>query len=246
MRCLMSVLVMLSTACERRPRLLEYEPSGNGIREAGIASAPVFLVGQIAGYQEIGSPKPSRFDKRNPMQLCRITLKVENVLRGNIKSATVSIYYLVNVGSNGGPPRLGMIGRSGIWRMGDREIFALRWNSGVLRTLRDTYPEGVEQVLTGAHPDYRPSPGEPVLQTVIDILLSKGRDCTDAQMSDAVRRFRAYHYDLAYSVRKLRNLAAEKSPEIREAALKKLSELAYSWPQISSGWPEAAEAGSYR
>jgi hypothetical protein len=130
--------------------------------------------------------------------------------------------------------------------MGDRKIFALRWNSGALRTMRDTYPEAVEQVLTGPHPDYRPRPGEPVLQMVIDILLSKGRDCSDRQLAEAVRRFHAYHYDLPYSVRKLRGLAAEKTPEIRKAAEEKLEELAYSWPQIRTGWPETGEAGSRR
>jgi hypothetical protein len=92
---------------------------------------------------------------------------VENVLRGEIVSTEVPVYYLVNVGSNGGPPRLGMIGRGGSWHIGDREVFLLGWSSGVLRTMRDTYPEGIEQVQTGPHPDYRPAGKETVAQILV-------------------------------------------------------------------------------
>ena len=203
LRFLLYMLVVLSTGCEAIPHIVEDPGDTAGLTNDGIASAPVVIVGQITAYKEIGPPKPSRFDKSTPIQLCRITVRLENVLRGDIDLAEVPIYYLVNFGSNGGPARLGMVGRGGIWRMGDREIFALRWHSGVLRTMRDTYPEGVEQVLTGPHPDYRPRSGESVLQMVIDVLLSRGRGCSDRRMAEAVHQFRAYDYDLAYSVQKL-------------------------------------------
>jgi hypothetical protein len=243
-RFLICMLVGLSAACEKTPHIIENHNDLGDLTNDRIESAPVFIVGQIAAYKEIGSPKPSRHDQRIAMQLCRISVRVENVLRGDIISTEVPVYYLVNVGSNGGPPRLGMVGRGGSWRIGDREVFLLRWDSGVLRTMRDTYPEGVEQVLTGPHPDYRPTAEETVAQMVIDILVSKGQDCSDEQMAAAVRRFRAYHYDLAYSVRKLRNLAGDKSPEVRKAAQEKLDELALSWPQIRTGWPASGKAGA--
>jgi hypothetical protein len=74
--------------------------------------------------------------------------------------------------------------------------------------------------------------------------VSKGQGCGDERLAAAVRRFRAYDYDLSYSVRKLRDLAAAKSPEVQKAAREKLDELSLSWPQIRRGWPKSGEAGS--
>lgn len=51
-------------------------------------------------------------------------------------------------------------------------------------------------------------------------------------------RFRVYGYDLAYSVRKLRQLSANEAPVVQKAALDKLEELSNSWPKIRTGWPD--------
>jgi hypothetical protein len=112
------LLLALTAGCEKIPHIVEDRSDVGALTNDGIASAPVFIVGLIAAYKEIGPPKPSRYDKRTPMQLCRITVRLENVLRGDIGSANVPIYYLVNFGSNGGPSRLGIIvfGSSEDWR----------------------------------------------------------------------------------------------------------------------------------
>ncbi len=70
---------------------------------------------------------------------------------------------------------LGMYGEGGIWHMGDREMFFLRNDSGVLRTICDTWNTCVVPVFSGAHPGFKPDPGKPLAEAIIDLLLTRGR-----------------------------------------------------------------------
>lgn len=241
---LLASLILLSislcVSCERVPRLVEYGNNQERSTAESLSAAPIILVGQIAAYRELGRPRPSRFDAE-PIQLCRITVQVETVLRGDVAPGEVPIYFLVNFGSTGGPPQLGMVGRTGNWRIGDRELFFLQRDSGTLRTIIDNYALAARPVLTGAHTSYEPRPGETVPEMIVDILLTRGQECSDQQMAHAVSRSVADFFDLPYTVRKLRQLANDEVPIVKKAALDKLDELSNSWPKIRSGWPDAEQ-----
>jgi hypothetical protein len=245
-RCLLCAVIMLSTACERVPPLVEYESSGGGLTQQGIASVPIVIVGRILAHSEIGRPHPSRWDSKYPMQLYKVTVQVENVLRGDIESGTVSVFYLKNLYASDGPARMGVVGRGGQWRVGDRLIWFLRRDAGVLRTVLDTWAQCAKPVFTGSHVNYRPRPEETLAQMIVDILLDRGEGCSDQQMAEALSKSVPEGFDLTYTVKKVRRLSEDKSPEIRKAAREKLERLAYSWPQIRTGWPESGEAASHK
>jgi hypothetical protein len=59
-RCLLCAVIMLSRTCERVPPLVEYESSGGGLTQQGIASVPIVIVGRILAHSEIGRPHPLR------------------------------------------------------------------------------------------------------------------------------------------------------------------------------------------
>jgi len=202
---------------------------------------PIILVGQIVAYSELGRSRSSRWDATNRIQLCRIIVRVENVLRGGVARDDVPVFFFVSVGSTGGPPQLGMIGRTGRWRIGDRELFFLKRDSGVLRTIIDNYALAAQPVLTGAHTNYKSRPGETVPEMIVDILLTRGQGCSDQQMAQAVSRSVADFFDLPYTVRKLRQLANNEVPVVQKAAHDKLEELSNSWPKIRTGWPDAEQ-----
>lgn len=245
-RCLLGAVILLSTACERVPPLVEYQSSGGGLTQQRIASVPIVIVGRILAHSEVGRPHPSRWDTGYPMQLYKVTLQIENVLRGDVDRGTVPIFYFANLYASEGPPRTGMVGRGGRWRIGDRLIWFLRRDAGVLRTVLDTWAQGTDPVFTGSHVNYRPRPGEPLSQMIVDILLNRGAGCTDKQLVEALSKSVPEWFDLPYTVQKVRRLRGDKSPEVRKAAREKLERLAYSWPQIRSGWPESGEAASHK
>jgi len=204
-----------------------------------LASAPVIIVGQILKHAYVGHPHPSRWYPDEPIQLCRITVRVENVLRGDVNAAVVAIYYLTSI-RRGSLARMGMTGRGGQWQIGNRSVFFLVRDSGVLRTVYDTWAASTPAVLTGAHPDYKPQPGESISDSIIDILLDRGEGCDDAQWAHAIlaSTVKASNFDLAYTVRKLRQITATYVPEASTAAKGELDDLSYSWPKIHQGWPE--------
>lgn len=211
----LTAISVMCVGCEKASSLVAY-PTNSGYLE----SAPVILVAQLVKDDAVGQSHPSRWSPDQPMQLYRITVHVENVLRGNVQSGLIRIYYLIDIRASEGPPRMGMMGHGGNWRVGDRITFFLRWDSGVLRTWFDTFAVGTIPVLTGPHPNYTPRLGESVEDSVVDILLDRGRGCDNTQWAHAilVSTSKAYNFDLAYTVRKLRQIAASYVTEVRRAA----------------------------
>jgi hypothetical protein len=100
-------------------------------------SIPVIVVGRVAANVAIRKEHGSCQDKYFPVQLYRVTVDVENVLRGENIPSQVDVYYFSGLGSHVGPARLGMRENGGRRRLGDRELFLLRRDSGVLRTKYD-------------------------------------------------------------------------------------------------------------
>lgn len=240
--CFVIVLAAASTACERAPSL-EYKTYAQKLNPDDV---PVIIVGQIIEHVDMGPPYPSRLDPRLTIQLRKVTVQVENVLRGDVRGKVVPVYYFNS--NSSGPVHMGMLGHGGHWHVGDRIVWFLTWESGVLRTVLDTWADSTVTVLTGPHPDYKSKPNESYADQVIDILLDAGQRCDTEQWALGVLAStnRSSGFDLAYTVSKLRAIASNYTPEAREAALGELQVLSCNSPQYPDAAAGLCAAGATR
>lgn len=124
----------LLTACER-PAIRPYECDENRMPIAKqMLSAPVILVGRILSSSKVGRPRHYEVEGiRDYAQLYQVTVAVENVLKGDAPTDKAVVYFFLPAGSYVGMPLLGIEGQRGTWHLGDREMFFLNRDSGVLR-----------------------------------------------------------------------------------------------------------------
>ncbi len=216
-------LILLSTACER-PAIRPYDPVDPTPLAKQMLSASVILVGRILGASSVGRPRQYEVEGISKQaQLFRVTVAVENVLKGTVSAGNAAIYFFMPAGSHDGSPLLGMVGQRGSWNVEDLEMFFLNHDSGVLRTICDFYHHCVVPVRSCDHPGFRPEPGKPLADAIIDLLLTRGRNCGDQQMVEATSKFNEENFDRQYAFKKLRQLAAEETPPVRDAACHWLS-----------------------
>ncbi len=213
----------LFVACDRTPRFVEYDPSVRISVSQQLASQIIVVARILSNPEKIGRPRPSNWDQTFPVQLYRARVKVENILKGDTASSDTAVYYLRSLGAMVGPARLGMAGTGGTWRTEDRELFFLSDDSGVLRTICDTWNTCVVPVFSGAHPGFKPDPGKPLAEAIIDLLLTRGQDCSDQQMVQAISKSGAENFSREYAFKKLRQLATDETPAVRKAACDELS-----------------------
>ena len=220
-----AVLAIASTACDKAPSLRIRTDS-----KIDPDKVPVIIVGQIVNQVDIG--RPSAYGPQSSIQLRRVNVRVEKVLRGNVRGRAVPLYYL-SAYQISGPPRMGMVGQGGHWRVGDHIIWFLTWESGVLRTVKDTWADTTVTVLTGPHTGYEPKPKESYTHQVIDILLDPGEQCDSDQWALAILKsaMRSSGFDLEYTIAKLRSIAWDYALEARDAALGELQALSCDFPQ---------------
>lgn len=237
-------MMLVSAACTTVPRLIESPPNRGPVE---LDQVPVIIVGQIERQIDLGSPHPSAFNARIPIELRKLAVRVETVIKGNVRGPIVQVYYLHDLSSSGGPPRVGTNDWGGRWSIGDRLIWFLRWDSGVLRTVSDTSAHTTVTVLTGLHPNYQPSPNESVADQIIDIMLDDGKGCEGDHWALAILKssMRASSFDLAYTVAKLRHIASSGGLYTAEAAVGELERFSCIWPQyrdtlpsIGCPWPQ--------
>jgi hypothetical protein len=191
------------------------------------ASAPIVAVGRILSNEKAGKvrqwhPKEDSISTYQ-VQLFRVTAEIENILRGGPLPNKAEIYYFAFVGNVGGPPGLGMAGGSGTWHIGDRGLFFLREESKKLRTECDLSARCVPPVLSGSHPNLKVDPKQPLAYSIVDLLLTRGIDCHDQQMIEAVSNYAPSLFSQSYAIRKLRQIAKEEVPSVRAAACKRLT-----------------------
>jgi hypothetical protein len=182
---------------------------------------PVILVARILACVPVGSPQPSIWEGQPRYQEYRTTVAVENVLYGSVPGRRVDIYFLQSLIISG-PPRLGTLQHGGLWRIGDREMFFLQRDSGRLRTVCDTWAHCVVPVLSGSHEGFQPGPT--VGDALADILFTRGKGSSDAQMIEGLEKatFIGFHFAPNFSMRKLEDLVQTETPPVREAACKYL------------------------
>jgi hypothetical protein len=123
--------VLLDSACTKVPPLVRDKRSEAALPFYQAASTRIIVVGKILSAADVGAPDPSKWYPDDTIQLHRVRVKVENVLRGDV-TGNIAVYYFASVGPIGGPARLGMFNQAGRWHIGDREMFFLRLDSGVL------------------------------------------------------------------------------------------------------------------
>jgi len=147
------------------PHLLDQCDSRGNSRD----TAPIVVVGVLTSDTLALRPIPMHSDPKSLLQLRKLRVRVENVLKGAPISETIAVYYFTWAGAFDGPRPLGF------WRVGDRRILWLRRDSGVLRTACDGWDGCTEGVWSGAHPDYRPDPRKPLDYALVDLHFTRGK-----------------------------------------------------------------------
>lgn len=113
-------------------------------------SAPVILVGRILSSSKASGRRQYEVQgKSDHVQLYEVTVAVENVLKGDAPREQCRDLFLSARRFLRGSPLLGIEER-GTWRLGDREMFFLNRDSGVLRTICDFYSDCVVPVFSCA------------------------------------------------------------------------------------------------
>jgi hypothetical protein len=181
-------------------------------------SIPIVVVGVLASDTLVRKPVPMHSDPKYPLQLRKLIVRVENVLRGAPIPETITVYYFTWAGGFDGPQPLGF------WKVGGRRILWLRRDSGVLRTACDGWDYCTKFVGTGAHPHYTPDPRKPIDFALVDLLFTRGEGTVNEngfgteldEVTDQVQGLQAY------SIEKLRHLAQAEHGYIRSCACRTL------------------------
>jgi hypothetical protein len=179
--------------------------------------APIVVVGVLSADTLVSRPMPMHSDPKYPLQLRRLTVHVENVLKGAPLPDTITAYYFTWAGGSDGPRPLGY------WRVGGRRVLWLRRDSGVLRTACDGWDGCTMGVESGAHRGYRPDPQKPLDYALADLLLSRGEGRINEVGFASEISWGVPDQGLqGYVIEKLRHLALAEHGEVKASACKLL------------------------
>ena len=205
-RLLLAILAIGAT-CSCGPVLRPYDEHTN--MQADFA--PLVVVGLAEHDERIGQPILSRQDPRHPMQLHRITVHIENVLKGTVPQRTIPVYYFAHTGAF--DVQHPLIFR----REPSRRMLCLRKDQGQYRIACDG-SDCTMRIMSGAHPGFRMNPGEPIERAMTELRLTRGEGpIDDHQFALDINRG-APERDLGYVIEKLRHLAVTESSEVKYAA----------------------------
>ena len=182
-------------------------------------TAPIIVVGVLASDTLVRKPVPMRSRPTYPLQLRRLSVRIENILKGGPLPESLTVYYFTFAGGFQGNRPLGF------WEVGCRRILWLRWDAGVLRTVCDGYDNCTIGVYSGAHPNYRPDPKKPLDYALVDLLLTRGEGSVNG-IGFATEAFREEPDNVSglqeYAIEKLRYLALTEQDEIKSSACESL------------------------
>lgn len=178
-------------------------------------AAPIVIVGVIQSDNVVRRPIPMHSDRGTPLQMRRMRIVVENVVRGDIREKKVAVYYFTWAGGFDGPRPLG------IWGHGRRRIFRLEQDRGVLRTTCDGWDTCTWGVYSGSHPNFKINPADPIERTLADIVFTRGAGrVDDSQFAAAI--LQGGPIPDPYLIEKYRELALTEHAGIKGAACKAL------------------------
>lgn len=220
-RLAICLLVVINAGCRSLPRLVYQKPTASDSEYlAQVFAAPIVVVGVIESDTLVRGP--ARSDGAL-VQLRKLKIRVENVLRGDAVGGAAIVYYFTWAGGFDGPKPLGIWNMPGHSTPIYRRVLWLRRDSGVLRTACDGWDYCTMPANSGAHPSYRPDPNKPLGYALADMLLTRGEGVTDTEFAAQVDWGAPSTIPEAYVVEKLQHLAATESPVVRAAACKQLS-----------------------
>ncbi len=206
---LISCMALWIAGCTSAPRISDY---GRQPYDA-VFSAPIVIVGVADSDTRVGGRRPSKDNPDYPMQLHRVRVRVENRLRGELSDRIIWVYYFGFAGGFDGPRPLGF------GRESSRRIFWLRRDAGVLRMACDGWDECTMFVESGAHPGYRPEPGQPLGYALADILLTRGQGAVDeVKFARDVAWGAPSTIPEDYLLKKYTHLALTEKPPVRAGA----------------------------
>jgi len=198
--------------CRRVPRLTDYRFPRDMNEYRAARTDSIVVVGSIRADVPVDQARKSRWEPDVKLQLHRMQIHIENVLRGSLHAGTtMPVYYFRLASSFTGPPPLGS------WKGSDRNVFYIRPDAGVLRLACDGWNHCAFTVATGTHLNFKPDPKQPLDASLAEIYLTKGQGVSDADFADAVGRY-GDSIPALYAVPKLRVLAASTNPDIHQAA----------------------------
>jgi len=172
---------LLLTACQPRWGFQDlYDPSQTSVYSnhyAVFETAPNVVVGVVTSVAVIGEPQPARRDQKLLVQLTKVDIQVENVLRGDVPRAPAHFYFFGYSDKNpgyGGPP---------LYRVsiGDRRVFFLVREMGELRSAADVFDYTLF-VASGSHKDLPFGKDTPLGDVIAEVLLSLGDGYDSADM----------------------------------------------------------------
>jgi hypothetical protein len=187
-----------------------------------IFSAPIVVVGSILSDTLVRGPVPSVWT-RSPLQLRKLKLTIENVLRGGATPGTATVYYFTWAGAYNGPRPLGLWAMPAHSTPIQRRIFWLKRDGGVLRTACDGWDYCTMPANSGSHPEYKTDPDKPLGYALADIFFTRGHDVTDDEFAAQVEWGAPSTVPEPYLFEKLRHLAATDAPIVKAAACRQLS-----------------------
>ena len=205
--------------CCTAPQMTEFSAHYDIGSPQNIAEVPMILVGFVlADARPAGALRPSRRDGHQPTRPWMVSVRVENVLQGNVPQKEISLFYFLgtdNLGSSASPLT---------FATGDRKLFFLERDAGVLRTICDNWDSCVEPVFSGFHPHFKKDSHQPVTEAIVDLLLTRGEGATDNDMIKAVRRVAGFHgYGEQVAIKRLQQVAREETAPVRAAGCYELA-----------------------
>ena len=149
---------------------------------------------------------------RSELQLHRVTVQVESVLRGTIPDRSILLYYFTLANLN-------VDWRFPIFHEAPvRRVLWLRKDHGVYRAACDVQNCTV-RIESGAHPGYHPTSAASLEQTLVDLSLTRGVGAVNNYRF--VQEMGSYigHLGLdAFTIDKLKNLALTETGEVKDTA----------------------------
>jgi hypothetical protein len=140
----------------------------------------IALVATAGEDVRMAGPIVSHWDRDLILQMRRLQVNIENVLRGDLPPGPAEIFYFTYGMSHDGNRVLGN------WPPGERFLLFVRRDAGVLRMACDGVASCVTRVDAGVHPDLKADPAKPLQATLAEVFLSRGAGMSDAQFADVL------------------------------------------------------------
>jgi hypothetical protein len=192
-----------------------------------ISNADAIVVGRATSVDAFAP------DRAHPEAgLTEVTLAVENVLRGDAPDHELRFYFYRIVGSFNGPT-------PNFLKVGDRAIFFLRREQGILRSVHDFW-ESHTKVYSGRHDAVFPD--KEVQKTIAEIVITPGQNFDRGEYLRALQSVEHLGVPARHSVPLLEKLAYDPDPEMAKYACIALSSV-FVWgdqclAQIVAGDPQ--------